>query len=187
MWLFHLSLFLYSLQSLLCVPPPPPRCHSLWNSLPLCLWLLLLHICTYMSLNRICSVALALLYIYDFRADPSITGLIPGEEFSSFLLLSACRSYGEVSPSMLPYLLVLYLFNCSSDPSSKKLLLGTDRNYSITQLIKIQRTGDQAMLSPVDTSTTQLVYLRIRDHHSRGVAKIVRARGPRNLLWDRVP
>jgi hypothetical protein len=35
---------------------------------------------------------------------------------------------------------------------------------------------------PVDISTKQLLLLRLREHHRREDAKIVRARGPGSLL-----
>lgn len=47
----------------------------------------------------------------------------------------------------------------------------------------MHRKSDHKCLAPSDTSTTQSLNLRVREHWGRGERKIVRAREPGSLLW----
>lgn len=54
--------------------------------------------------------------------------------------------------------------------------------YKKSQLVKMQGPTNSGVSGSRDASTTQLQYLRVREHCRRVGRKIVRVRGSRNLL-----
>lgn len=63
------------------------------------------------------------------------------------------------------YLSFILLDNCSPDPSSRKFLFATDRDYQKTTAN--QTAEFQSLVSRV-ISTIQILHLRLRDHCRRG-------------------
>lgn len=85
---------------------------------------------------------------------------------------------GELTVTgIIPNCILCFLISTPSAAlsSSKKLLFATDRyHYRKPQPVKMQRSTDPGMPAPVDTSTTQLLHLRLRE--------IVGGQGPESLL-----
>lgn len=88
------------------------------------------------------------------------------------------------------YILNTYLFTtvkCSSHPLSKKLPFAAHGNYHRQPSpVKIQRTTDSWLPNHRDTSTIQLLHLRLRAHWRRGAGDILKAFVPGSLMWVRL-
>lgn len=76
-----------------------------------------------------------------------------------------------------------FRYKCTFYHSSKKLLFETDGDfYQVPQLVKYREYVTVMCPAPNDTSTVQILHIKIREHHERESEKNARARGTRLLL-----